>query len=84
MTELTKILGKSYDNAVNPEKIWHEHLTDLPTSPVRCSRWVNVYSVHRVIKWRHRIYGHDTIAILWVWHDIIRRVKRWRLIVLFK
>jgi len=25
---------------------------------------------HRV-KWRHRIYGHDTIAILWVWNDVM-------------
>jgi len=24
------------------------------------------------VKWRHRIYGHDTIAILWVWNAIIR------------
>ena len=25
----------------------------------------NIGEIHRV-KWRHRIYGHDTIAILWV------------------
>jgi len=24
---------------LNPEKIWHEHLTDLSTSPVRCSQF---------------------------------------------
>ena len=24
---------------LNPEKIWHEHLTDLSTSPVRCSHF---------------------------------------------
>ena len=24
---------------LNPEKIWHENLTDVPTSPVRCSHF---------------------------------------------
>ena len=24
---------------LNPEKIWHEHLTDLPNPPVRCSHF---------------------------------------------
>ena len=24
------------------------------------------------VKRRHRVYGHDTIAILWVQHDIMR------------
>ena len=24
---------------LNPEKIWHEYITDLPTSPVRCSHF---------------------------------------------
>jgi len=24
---------------LNPEKIWHENLTDLSTSPVRCSHF---------------------------------------------
>jgi len=24
---------------LNPEKIWHEHITELPTSPVRCSHF---------------------------------------------
>ena len=27
--------------------------------------------IHRV-KLRHRVYGHDTIAILWVQHDGMR------------
>jgi len=35
-------------------------------------------NIHRV-KWRHSIYGHDTIAILWVSHDIMCGVKGWRL-----
>ena len=39
--------------------------------------------IHRV-KWRHRIYGYSTIAILWVYHDIMRWVKWRRFIVLFK
>ena len=39
--------------------------------------------MHRV-KLRHRIYGHNTIAILWVQHDIMRRVKLRRFVVLFK
>ena len=38
---------------------------------------------HRV-KWRHRVYGHDTIAILWAEHEIMRRVKWRRFIALFK
>jgi len=34
-------------------------------------------ATHRM-KWRHRICGHDTIAILWVWHDIMCWVDgRW-------
>jgi len=40
-------------------------------------------TVHSV-KWRHRVYGHDTIAILWVQQDIICRVKWRRFVVLFK
>jgi len=38
--------------------------------------------IHRM-KWRHRIYGHDMIAILWVKHDIMRGIKGRRFIVLF-
>jgi len=35
-------------------------------------------------KWRHRVYGHDTIAILWAYHDTMRSVKWRRFIVLFE
>jgi len=37
-----------------------------------------------VVKWRHRVYGHDMIAILCVYHDKMRWVKMRRVIVLFK
>jgi len=40
-------------------------------------------TVYRV-KLRHRVYGHDTIAILWVQQVIIFRVKWRRFVVLFK
>ena len=36
------------------------------------------------VKWRHRIYGHDPIAILWAWLGIMCGVKGRRVIVLFK
>ena len=35
-----------------------------PTNSVKALKVVSV-AIHRV-NWRHRIYGHDTIAILWV------------------
>jgi len=38
--------------------------------------------IHRV-KLRHRIYGLDTTAILWVWHGIMCGVKGRKFIVLF-
>jgi len=34
--------------------------------------------------WRHRVYCHDTFAILWVLHDTMHGVKWRRFIVLFK
>ena len=40
-------------------------------------------AIHRV-KWRHRIYGYKTIAILWVEHDIKCWVSGRRFIALFK
>jgi len=36
------------------------------------------------VEWRHTVYGHHTIAIMWVQHDIMRRVKWRRFLVLFK
>jgi len=33
-------------------------------------------------KWRRRDCGHDTIAILWVWHDTVRWDK-WRRFIVF-
>jgi len=32
------------------------------------------------VKWRHRIYGHKTIAILWVQRDIMCGVNGWSFI----
>ena len=43
----------------------------------------NSSAIYRV-KWRHRVYGHDTIDILRVLHDLMRWVKWRRFIVLFK
>ena len=37
-------------------------------------RYAHVAPVHqhaRTVKRRHRIYRHDTVAILWVWHGIL-------------
>ena len=39
--------------------------------------------IHRV-KLRHEIFGHNTIAILWVQRDMMLSVKWRRFIVLFK
>jgi len=36
------------------------------------------------VKWRHGIYGHDRISILWAYHGIMCGVKGRRFIVLFK
>jgi len=36
------------------------------------------------VKWRHRVCGHDTIAILWVKHDVMRWLEWRRFIMLFK
>jgi len=35
------------------------------------------------VKCRHIVHGHDTTAILWVWHGIMCGVKRRRFSVLF-
>ena len=58
---------------VTARAIWGKHLI-LESTPVR---------IHRM-KWRHRIYGHDTIAILWVWNAVMSGDKGRRFIVLFK
>ena len=49
---------------------------------VRLCAWAITLHMHRA-KWRHRVYGHDTIAILWVQRDVVRWVKWRRFIVLF-
>jgi len=36
------------------------------------------------VKWRHRIYGHDAIVILWVWNAEMNGDRGRRFIVLFK
>ena len=36
------------------------------------------------VKCRHRIYGYETVAILWVYHDIMCGVNGRRFIALFK
>ena len=41
------------------------------------------HPVHRM-KWRHRIYGHDTFAILWVQLGVMCGVNGWRFTMLFK
>ena len=57
----------------------HKQLAAFHTS----SHLYYSYYINRV-KWRHRIYRHDTIAILWVQHNIMWAVKSRRFIVLFK
>jgi len=62
--------------------LWvHLHLSiTVPTDRFRAishHEWI-----HRA-KWRHRIYCHETIAILWVQHGIMCGVKDRRFIVLF-
>jgi len=36
---LSKLTDFNNFGMLNPEKIWHEHFTDLSTSPVRCSHF---------------------------------------------
>ena len=43
---------------LNPEKIWHEHLTDLSTLPVRCS--------HFTLGNPTVIFQHHEPIILWI------------------
>jgi len=37
--KLTHLLNVIIFGMLNPEKMWHEHLTDLSTSPVKCSHF---------------------------------------------
>ena len=65
---------------------WKIKATWLPRETIPQSHTYTAHIpkfIHRV-KWRHRVYGHDTIAILWVQHDILRWVKWRRFIVLLK
>ena len=79
-----------YDNVANH---WSRYLMKLVRQSSR-RNWKNNSKrllkdeifrslIHRV-KWRHRIYGHDTIAILWVWNAVLSGDKGQRSIVLFK
>jgi len=44
----------------------------LCTRPTSMARSLSGGVAVHVVKCRHRVCGHDTIAILWVQHDIMR------------
>jgi len=41
---------------LNPERIWHEHLTDMSTSPVRCSHFTLRHSVVSYANMLHQFW----------------------------
>ena len=77
-----------------PEIEWPLHHASIQkqTSQWKFKKWINIdfkinisclNTIHGV-NWRHRIYGHNTFAILWVELGIMCGVNGWRFTVLFK
>ena len=85
-----RIIQPSLEKAVSPIRRRVRGTTRSPDDEARnavhagtSATHVTKSAIHRM-KWRHRIYGHDTIAILWVQHGIMCGVKGRRFIVFFK
>ena len=60
---------------LNPEKIWHKHLTDLSTSPVRCSHFTLGKSKKVIFSTLLFIYFRLFTLPRLIFYRVIRQIK---------